>query len=268
MEQQHSPETMQDSSPTSEHLALLASLLGGRPDMPNRREYLFFLAASILTFMGTLAFLSYTVLEPFRQSLFQTVLQPEKIRAAVSYLGNWGPVFFVLAQASQVIFMVWPAPLEVVSGYLFGMPWGLVYSILGIVIGSMSAFLLGRWLEKRYVGQRLGPENMRLLRKIMKREGALAGFVIFLIPGFPKDYLCYAFGMTRMPLLFFLAFSSLARFPGTFLFTFQGAQAYKGHYGVTLALLALYAGLVFWLYRHRQAVYQWVDSWQPEEEEG
>jgi len=266
MEPPSSPPTLKDPSQTPEHLAFLASYLGAGPDMPDRREYLFFLAASILTFMGTLAFLSYVVVEPFRQTLLQTVLQPEKLRAGVDYLGRWGPIFFVMAQAVQVILMVWPAPLEIVSGYLFGMPWGLLYSLLGIVAGSTSAFLLGRWLEKAYVSKRMGHDKMKLIRKLMKREGALAGFIIFLIPGFPKDYLCYAFGMTRMPLIFFLAFSTLARLPGTFLFTFQGAEAHAGNYGVILVLLAMYGGLVVWLYRHRQAVYQWLDRRHPEDE--
>jgi uncharacterized membrane protein YdjX (TVP38/TMEM64 family) len=266
MEPLCSTETLKDSSQTPEHLAFLASFLGAGPDMPDRREYFFFLAASVLISLGTVAFLSYVILEPFRQTLLQTVLQPEKIRAAFDYLGFWGPVFFVMAQAVQVVLMIWPTPMELAGGYLFGVQLGLFYSTLGIVAGSMVAFLLGRWLEKRYVKNRMGHDKMRLIRKLMKREGAIAGFLIFLLPGVPKDFLCYTFGMTRMPLAFFLAVSTLARLPGTFLFTFQGAQAYKGNYGVILALLAMYAGVVFVLYRHRQAVYQWVDRWHPEEE--
>jgi|UniRef100_A0A7V6DPU9 uncharacterized membrane protein YdjX (TVP38/TMEM64 family) len=268
MEPLPSPEDKKELvPPPPDRLALLATLLGAGPDMPDWREYLFFLAAAILTLMGTLAYLGYVVTEPFRPALLQALRQPETLRPVVDYLGNWGPFCFVLVQAAQVILMVWPAPLEVASGYLFGMPWGLAYSLAGIVLGSMSAFLLGRWLEKRYVSKRVGPENMRLMRKIMKREGALAGFVIFLIPGFPKDYLCYAFGMTRMPLVFFLAFSTLARLPGTFLFTLQGAEAHAGNYRVAFALLACYVGLAFWLYRNREAAYQWLDRWHPEEDE-
>jgi uncharacterized membrane protein YdjX (TVP38/TMEM64 family) len=266
METPRSPETLQDASRTPEHLAFLASSLGVGPDMPDRREYLFFLAASILAFMGTLAFLSYVVVEPFRQTLLQTVLQPEKLRAAIQSQGHWGPIFFVMGVAVQVIFMIWPAPMELAGGYLFGAQWGLVYSTLGLALGSMVAFLLGRWLEKIYISKRMGHHKMRLIRKLMKREGAIAGFLIFLLPGIPKDFLCYTFGMTRMPLLFFLVVTTLARLPGTFLFTFQGDQAHQGNYGVILVLLTMYAGVVYWLYRHRQAVYEWMDRWHPEEE--
>jgi uncharacterized membrane protein YdjX (TVP38/TMEM64 family) len=266
MESPRSPESLEVSSPPPERLALLAAFLGARPDMPDLREYLFFLVATILVCIGTLSFLGYVVLEPFRQTLFQTLLEPERLHAAVEYLGFWGPLIFILAAALQVILMVWPAPMELAGGYVFGMAWGLVYSALGIALGSMLAFLLGRWLEKRYVSQRLGQENMRHLRNLMKREGALAGFLIFLLPGFPKDFLCYAFGMTRMPLAFFLVVTTLARLPGTFLFTFQGAEVYAGHYGIILVLLSMYAGVAFVLYRNRQAVYRWVNRWHQEEE--
>jgi len=266
MEPPGSPETRKDPYQRPEHLAFLASSLGFGPDMPDRREYLFFLVLSILTFMGTMAFLSFVVLKPVRQTLLQTVLQPDRLHAVFHNLGYWGPVFFVMGVAVQVIFMIWPAPMELAGGYLFGAQWGLVYSTLGLVVGSTVAFLLGRWLEKVYFRKRLGPDKIKLIRTLMKREGAIAGFLLFLLPGVPKDFLCFTFGMTRIPLLFFLGLSTLARLPGTFLFTFQGAQAHQGNYGVILILLAIYAGVAFWLYRRRRAVYQWLDRWHPDEE--
>jgi uncharacterized membrane protein YdjX (TVP38/TMEM64 family) len=100
----------------------------------------------------------------------------------------------------------------------------------------------------------------------MKREGTLAAFLIFLIPGLPKDFVCYFLGMTRMSLAFFLVIATLARFPGTLLLTLEGAQVYKGHYGITLGLAALYIGLAFLLYRRREALYEWLRRWHPEED--
>jgi uncharacterized membrane protein YdjX (TVP38/TMEM64 family) len=267
MDPPRSPDTLQDSSPSPpDRLPLLAAFLGVRPDMPDLREYLVFLVASILVLIGTMSFLGFTVLAPYRQSFYQMLLQPEKLSATLNYLGFWAPVLFIIFAAMQVILMIWPAPMELVGGYVFGPAWGLVYSALGIAVGSMVAFLLGRWLERRYISRQVGPENMKLVRNLMKREGALAAFLIFLLPGIPKDFLCYMFGMTRVPLAFFLAVTTLARLPGTFLFAFQGAELYAGHYGVILVLLAMYAGVAFWLYRRRQAVYRWLDRWHPEEE--
>jgi len=155
--------------------------------------------------------------------------------------------------------------MEIAGGFLFGLPWGLLYSALGLALGSVVAFLLGRWLERKFI-TRLHPENMRRIRRLIKREGTLAAFLIFLIPGFPKDFVCYFLGATRLSLAFFLVVSTLLRIPSTLLFTLQGAQVYKGHYGITLGLVALYLGLAFLLFRKREALYGWVGQWHLKED--
>ncbi len=107
---------------------------------------------------------------------------------------------------------------------------------------------------------------MKIIRRLMRREGALASFLIFLIPGLPKDVICYVFGMTRISLGFFLVATTLARLPGVLLATLQGSQMFQGHDGVTWGLLALYVGLAVLLYWRRQAVYQWLRRWHPDED--
>ena len=94
----------------------------------------------------------------------------------------------------------------------------------------------------------------------------LAAFLIFLIPGFPKDFVCYFLGATRLSLPFFLVISSLLRLPSTLFFTLQGAEVYEGRYGVTLGLVTLYLGLAFILFRKREALYRWVGQWHLEED--
>jgi uncharacterized membrane protein YdjX (TVP38/TMEM64 family) len=248
------------------HLASLAVWLGARPDMPDRTEYLFFLGISGIFLLGMLAWLGYIYLEPVRERLYQLVLERERIRALMSGADSWGPVLFILAQALQVITIFWPVPLELAGGFLFGWPWGLVYSVMGLVLGSMLAFLLGRWLERRFVSRLVHPKTMKNIRELLKREGTLAGFLIFLIPGIPKDFVCYFFGLTRISLAFFLVAATLARLPGTILMTLQGAQVYQGHYGITVGLLVSYAAVAGLLYRYRESLYHWLGRWHHEEE--
>jgi uncharacterized membrane protein YdjX (TVP38/TMEM64 family) len=244
----------------------LAEYLGARPDMADRAEYLFFLTASIVFLLGMLAFLGYIYLDPLRERLYQAVLNKERIRAVIGRAGSWGPLLFIAVQAVQVILMVWPVPMEIAGGFLFGMPLGLLYSTLGLTLGSLLAFMLARWLEKRLVARIVSPDRLKRFRELMKREGSLTAFMIFLVPGIPKDFLCYVLGLTRMHLVFFLVATALVRLPGTLLLTLQGAEVYKGNYGFTLGLLALYLGLAYLLYRHRETLYHWVSRWHLEEE--
>jgi len=246
-------------------LSELALYLGARPDMADRNEYLFFLTASMVFVLGVLAFLGYIYLDPVRERLYQIVLDRERIRAVMNGAGSWAPFLFIMMQAVQVVLMLWPVPLEIAGGFLFGLPLGLLYSALGLALGSLVAFLLGRWLEHKLV-RRLKPETMQRFRRLIKREGTLAAFIIFVIPGAPKDFLCYFLGATRLSLPFFLVAATLLRLPSTLLFTLQGAEVYKGHYGITLGLVALYLGLAFILFRKREALYRWVGQWHLEQD--
>jgi uncharacterized membrane protein YdjX (TVP38/TMEM64 family) len=243
----------------------LAIYLGAKPDMADRDEYIFFLAASIVFLLGILAFLGYIYLDPLRQRLYQVILDRERIRAIMNGVGSWAPFLFIMAQAVQVVLMIWPVPMEIAGGFLFGLPLGLLYSVVGLALGSMVAFLLGRWLESKFI-TRIQPENMKRIRRLIKREGTLAALLIFLIPGFPKDFVCYFLGAIRLSLSFFLVISVLLRLPSTVLFTLQGAQVYQGNYGITLGLVALYMGLAFLLFRKREALYHWVSRWYLEED--
>jgi uncharacterized membrane protein YdjX (TVP38/TMEM64 family) len=263
--QTDNPATTTVSTKPEHGLSDLAIYLGARPDMADRDEYLFFLTASIVFLLGMLAFLGYIYLDPLRERLYQVILDRERIRAVMNGAGSWAPLLFIMVQAVQVILMVWPVPMEIAGGFLFGLPMGLLYSATGLALGSMVAFLLGRWLERKFL-TRLHPEKMKRIRRLIKREGTLAAFLIFLIPGFPKDFVCYFLGATRLSLAFFLVVSVLLRLPSTLLFTLQGTEVYQGNYGITLGLVALYVGLAFLLFLKREALYRWVSRWHLEEE--
>jgi uncharacterized membrane protein YdjX (TVP38/TMEM64 family) len=124
----------------------------------------------------------------------------------------------------------------------------LLYSTLGLTFGSAAAFLLGRWLEKRFVTRMVSPATMQRFDFLMERQGALVAFILFLIPGFPKDYLSFILGLSPMDFRVFLVISTIGRLPGTLMLNLQGAQVYKGNYWNTLILLGvclMLAGLAY-----------------------
>ncbi|NIA08834.1 MAG: TVP38/TMEM64 family protein, partial [Nitrospiraceae bacterium] len=84
--------------------------------------------------------------------------------------------------------------------------------------------------------------------------------ILFLFPGFPKDFLCYFLGLSRMPWQAFLAIVILGRTPGTLALTLQGADIYKGNMmGFFIVFIVSILVLVpSWYYRER--IYQWVEA--------
>jgi uncharacterized membrane protein YdjX (TVP38/TMEM64 family) len=243
----------------------ISEFLGIGPAMANRAEYLVFLAASVLVSLGILAFLGYIYLWPWLQPYYAIISDKETIRGMFKAAGAWGPIVYILLEMVQVLTIFWPVPWEIAGGYLFGLPLGIFYSMIGLTGGAVVAFLLGRWLEHTYLRRLIDPEKLRHFRKLMKREGALAAFIIYLIPGVPKDFVSYILGFTSLSLKFFVVAAALFRVPSTFLLTLQGAEAAKGHYWLSIGLIAFNYLLAILIYRYREYLYQWIKAWHLEE---
>ena len=172
-------------------------------------------------------------------------------------LREWGilaPVIFIALQALQVI--IAPIPGEatgILGGFLFGEWLGLIYSMIGLTLGSVAAFGVGRWLGAHYVRTLVSQETWDKMGFIVEAEGAILCFIIYLIPGLPKDMVCYLFGMSPMPLWVFTLVSTLGRIPGTWVLSAQGAHTAAGNYleVILLTALALAAALPLYYYRTR-----------------
>ncbi len=193
---------------------------------------------------------------------WQYVSTKEKIKALLTGSGKWAPLIFMGLQILQVVFA--PIPGEAtgfLGGFLFGVPLGMLYSTVGLTVGSILAFLLGRWLEIHFVARVVDRETMKKFDFLMDRQGVLISFLLFLIPGFPKDYLCFILGVSPMHFRIFLLISTIGRLPGTLMLTLQGAKVYNGDYlefGILLgAILILGLGLMYF----REGLYQWLRRW-------
>jgi uncharacterized membrane protein YdjX (TVP38/TMEM64 family) len=172
-------------------------------------------------------------------------------------LKEWGilaPIFFIVLQALQVI--VSPIPGEAtgfLGGFLFGVLGGFIYSTMGLTLGSVVAFAIGRWLGARFVRRMVSKETWDRLGFIVEAEGVILCFIIYLIPGLPKDIVCYLFGISPMPMWVFAVVSGLGRMPGTWILSAQGAHTATGQYiqVVLITAVAIAVALPLYYYRHR-----------------
>ena len=239
--------------------------LGIGPAMADRKEYLIFLSAAILVSLGIVAMLVNTYLWPYLQPYYAIISDKEQVSALFRATGSWAPIVYILLEAGQVVTIFWPVPLEIVGGFLFGLPLGIIYSMAGLTLGGVAAFLLGRWVLLRYVCRFVDPHKFLRFRKLMTREGSLAAFIIFLIPGVPKDFVSYILGLTRLSLKFFIVAAIVFRLPSTFLLTLQGSEAAKGHYWLSVGLVGFNYFLAVLIIRYREYLYQWIKDWYHEE---
>ena len=132
-------------------------------------------------------------------------------------LGSYSAVTLVLFQASQVV--VPPVPGELVgilAGYLYGTWVGFLFSTLGLTLGSWVVFELARVLGRPFVERTVSRRMAARMGFLSTNRGAVVCFLLFAVPGIPKDYLCGLLGVSRMSFATFMLLCTLGRMPATY----------------------------------------------------
>lgn len=211
-----------------------------------RRKWLAGISIAVVTILaGLLTAFVWRWLDSFSQ---------EDFRAYIRSFGPLGWLVLLGLQVLQVFIALIPGELvESAAGFAFGPVMGTVICYAGLVIGSSLVFLLTRKFGIRLVEVFISRESINQLRFInteTKRNRLV--FLLFFIPGTPKDLLTYFVGLTDMKPGTFFAISLIARIPSVLSSTFGGHLLGEGDYwgavllyGIT-ALISL-AGML--LYR-------------------
>ena len=180
--------------------------------------------------------------------------EPERFQQWVDSQGLLAPVLFMGMVILQVVVAVIPGePLEIAAGYAFGALEGTVLCVLGTLIGGVLVFLLVRRFGAQAVEVFFDLEKFRSLRFFQdRRRLTFWVFLVFFLPGTPKDVLCYFVGLTDMRLRTWILVSAVARIPSIITSTVGGSALGMGEYAfAAIAFLAALAisGLGLLAYR-------------------
>ncbi len=146
-------------------------------------------------------------------------------------------LIFILLQIIQVVAAPIPGELTgLIGGYLYGPFWGTVYSTIGLTIGSWLAFLLARFFGMPLIEKVVKPQTIEKFDHFMEHQGILVSFLLFLIPGFPKDYLCYIMGVSRISTWTFIIVVTAGRLFGTMMLSITGNCARHEQYLLLAAM--------------------------------
>lgn len=186
--------------------------------------------------------------------LLQFVSEPEKFRQWVDSHGLLGPLAFLGMMLLQVFVAVIPGePLEIGAGYAFGAVEGTILCILGAAIGSTLVFLFVRRFGVRAVEVFISREKIHSLRFLQNtRRVHLFLLVAFLLPGTPKDVLCYVAGLTTLKLGPFILISSICRLPSIVTSTIGGSALGSGQWGMAAIVFAatlVISAIGLWIYK-------------------
>ena len=204
----------------------------------------------------------------FRIPLWQRIMDyyrlfsdRNQIRQFISSFGSSAPLIFMLIQILQVLLA--PVPGEAtgfIGGYLFGAVPGFIYSSIGLTLGSWLNFTIGRFLGERYVRKLIPAHQFEKIDGKIRRQGVIVLFIMFLFPGFPKDYLCLVLGLSTLPVKIFVLLAGIGRIPGTFVLSLQGAFLYEENYVLLGVLIGACLILASICYAYRERIYLWVEN--------
>lgn len=189
----------------------------------------------------------------FGRGLVGIIKDPVIFKEYLDRFGGFDRVVFVLIRAAQTVVKFVPAePLEIGSGYAYGIWGGFMYCMLGTLLGSFAILLLTKFFGKKIVDIFVPTsklETMALFRNDQKLYTMV--FILYLIPGTPKDIFTYFVGLTPIKTVPFMIISSIARIPSIVSSTWCGATLSDKNYlfaaiiFVATALLGALGGVVY-----------------------
>ncbi len=176
----------------------------------------------------------------YETGTIQFFLNKKRMAHFLDSLGPWSVLVFVLLQMAQVVAA--PIPGEVtgfLGGYLFGKFFGVVLSTIGLTLGSYIAFILARTFGRPLIEKFIPKSTMQRFDYILHHKGAFLVFLLFLVPGFPKDWLCYILGLGHLTTTEFLVIGGTGRLFGTILLTLGGSYLRHHQYIRLYALVGI-----------------------------
>ena len=223
-------------------------------DKNTNRKHIAKIVIAILTLLLVVV-IAYSIGRP----LVRFVSDPAKFRDWVNEKGFLGVLAFISMNILQVLLAVIPGgPFEVGAGYAFGVFWGTLFCDLAMTVAGVLIFLFVRRFGMRFVGlfvSREKIESVHILKSSRRSESII--FLLFLIPGTPKDLFSYLIGLTDIRLSHWIFISAVGRLPAIFLSVLSGSALGESEYSTaviaTVILILFYViGLIVYRYHNQR----------------
>lgn len=177
--------------------------------------------------------------------IVKTANNPEQFRAFIESKGILGPIIFIGIQMLQVIFAFIPGEVvEVGAGYAFG-PWlGLALCLLGVFLATLIIYYSTKTFAKKLTQSILKSEKINKLKFLNNpKKLEIIMFILYFVPGTPKDVITYFAGLTKIEPKIFFAISVFARIPSIITSTYVGHTLVTKEY-VAAIIIFILSGII------------------------
>ena len=170
--------------------------------------------------------------------IIKKITSIEALRDYISEFGNMAVFLFILFSFLQVIILPVPGSVTVAAGVaLFGPLKCSIFSFIGITLGSIVAFAIGRVVGEKAVRWIVGEETLKKWLQKLKGKDYLILSIMFLLPLFPDDVLCFVAGLSSMTWTYFIVMIVITRV----------TSILATSYSVGLIPLTTWWGIMIWL---------------------
>ncbi|MFR8063646.1 TVP38/TMEM64 family protein [Thomasclavelia spiroformis] len=182
------------------------------------------------------------------------------LKKELAKFGNWGKIILILIMAFQVVFVFLPGEvIEIAAGFSYETFEGLIICLLGTIIGTVIIYSFLNKYGIKFINKFYDTSKINQI-KFLKKEKHLEIiiFIIFFIPGTPKDLITYLAPFTRLKLTTFLAISSIARIPSIITSTISGSALSNQNYQLTIwvfiitGIISILGLLIYKFYVHKK----------------
>jgi uncharacterized membrane protein YdjX (TVP38/TMEM64 family) len=202
-------------------------------DKTRKREILVHaLPAFILLTILVIASVKYTPV------IMNIIRDKEGFKTYLHSFGSLGIIIFMAFQILHILIPIIPGEfVQIAGGYIYGTLVASFYLIIGTIVGQVLVFYIARIVGFPVVKLFVSKEKMERYA-FVSNSGKIevAMFVLFLIPGFPKDALVYIAGLTPIKSLKFLVISMIARSPGIIGSAFIGSSISNENYTAAIIM--------------------------------
>lgn len=186
----------------------------------------------------------------------------DKFNAWIADYKGIGLIIYLICQIAQIVICVLPGQvIQIAGGYLFGFVVTFFISIIGAVIGTVITFYLAKLLGRNAIMLICGEQRFHKYQRIMSTQRARKIiFLIYLIPGLPKDLLAYAAGVSGINTLEFTFLSIMGRIPAMTVSILFGVSLYSDNYLSAVLIAAAMAVVLLICFIKRKALTDFIEK--------
>lgn len=150
-------------------------------------------------------------------------------------------LFMILIVTLQIFIAFIPGePIELAAGYMFGSLWGTIICLIGSFLGTIVVYYLVKTFGSKVINLMFKKEQIKKVEGLFeKKKNLMWIFILFLIPGTPKDVMTYLVSLTNIKLYRWLIVTTIGRIPSIITSTFITGSIREQNY-----LMAIIVGVI------------------------